>query len=274
MKIWERIRNLIVHESLTMMFGSKIKIQATPNAIPTEIDLAELAALDSIGAADLAKIDGVVNGTAAAGKALVADANIDISGMRHVGLTGTLTTGAIAGADASLDIDGKDDVAGGSVNVTGGDSSGGNNNGGNVVLTPGAKNGTGIAGVVIERGVKLVKQGAPHAATVSAQLTAAQLATGIVTVNQAAGGASAQQLPTAADMDLGFPAAAADDAFDFSVINISAVAAEDASVTTAAGWTLVGNMDVASNAAATDKSAGRFRARKTGAGAWTLYRLS
>ena len=114
----------------------------------------------------------------------------------------------------------------------------------------------------------------PAAKTVSTTLTAAELLTRIITVNQAAGAASAQQLPTAAALDTALPYATTNTSIEFSVINISTVAAEDASVTTNTGWTLVGNMDVASNAAATDKSAGRFRARRTAAGAWTLYRIS
>lgn len=120
----------------------------------------------------------------------------------------------------------------------------------------------------------LIKQGAATAKTVSALLTAAELLTKIITVNQGAAGASALQLPTCANLDAALPLAAAGDAFDFSLINISTVAAEDASITTNTGWTLVGNMDVASNAAATDKSAGRFRAAKTATATWTLFRLS
>lgn len=118
-------------------------------------------------------------------------------------------------------------------------------------------------------------QGAPAAATVSATLTAANLLTGIITVNQAAGAASAQQLPLAADLDTALPRFAAGDAFDFSVINTSTVDAEDASVTTNTGWTLVGSMDIpAYSAAGSLNSSGRFRARKTGAAAWTLYRIA
>lgn len=115
---------------------------------------------------------------------------------------------------------------------------------------------------------------APTAKTVSATLTAAELAPLLITVNQGAAGASALQLPLATAMDSYFAEFGANDSFDFSLINTSTVAAEDASITTNTGWTLVGNMDVASNAAATDKSVGRFRARKTAAGAWTLYRIS
>lgn len=120
----------------------------------------------------------------------------------------------------------------------------------------------------------LIAQGAPAAATVSATLTAADLLTGIITVNQGAAGASAQQLPLATDLDTALPTAAAGDSFDFSVINISVVDAEDASVTTNTGWTLVGSMDILAYNAAGTASSGRFRARKTGAGAWVLYRIS
>lgn len=117
-------------------------------------------------------------------------------------------------------------------------------------------------------------QAAATAKTVSATLTAAEVLAGIITVNQGAGAASALQLPLATAMDTALPDFAADMAVDFSLINISTVAAEDAAIATNTGWTLVGNMDVQSNDAATSKSAGRFRARKTAAGAWTLYRLS
>lgn len=119
------------------------------------------------------------------------------------------------------------------------------------------------------------QQGAPTAKTVSSTLTAAQILAGIITVNQGAGATSAQQLPDATAMDAGFPTFAAGDAFDFSVINTSTVDAEDASITTNTGWALVGSMDLqAHNALASGSSSGRFRARKTGTAAWTLYRLS
>jgi hypothetical protein len=116
-------------------------------------------------------------------------------------------------------------------------------------------------------------QGAPHAATVSATLTAAQLLTRIVTVNQGGAAASELTLPLATAMDTGFSDAGADGAFDFSVINLSTVAAEDATILTNTGWTLVGEMTVESNDADRARSAGLFRARRTGAGAWTLYRI-
>lgn len=174
--------------------------------------------------------------------------------------------GGASGAGATGD--------GGDVSVTGGAASSTNGSGGAVILAGGAKTGTGVAGMIIERSVKLVAQGAQTAKTVSATLTAAEVLAGIITVNQAGGATSSLTLPLATAMDTAIPDAAADDAFDFSLINTSTVAAEDADILTNTGWTLVGSMAVQSNAAITDKSAGRFRARKTAAGAWTLYRLA
>lgn len=163
---------------------------------------------------------------------------------------------------------------GGPVTNTGGDALSTDGNGGSVINKGGAKSGTGVDGMIIDRSVKLLHQGAASAKTVSATLTAAEILAGIITVNQGAAGASALQLPLATAMDTAMPDAIAGDAFDFSLINTSTVTAESASLTTNTGWTLVGNMDVSANDAATTKSAARLRAAKTGAGAWTLFRLS
>lgn len=152
--------------------------------------------------------------------------------------------------------------------------------GGTIVLTPGTGGTTsggtaGVDGVVIFRGMHIIKQGAPAAKTTSTTLTAAELCTTIITVNQAASGTSVLTLPLATALDSALPDAAAGDSFDFSVINTSTVDAEDASVVTNTGWTLVGNMDIhAYSAAGSLNSSARFRARKTGAGTWTLYRIS
>lgn len=117
-------------------------------------------------------------------------------------------------------------------------------------------------------------QAAPAAKTVSATLTTAELLSGIITVNEGAGGASALTLPLAADLDAALPWAGVNYAFEISLINISTVAAEDATMTTNTGWTLVGEMTVESNDADRARSAGLFLARKTATGAWTLYRIS
>lgn len=109
-----------------------------------------------------------------------------------------------------------------------------------------------------------VQQGAPATLNATGTLTAAQLATLIVTSTAAA--AVAATLPLATAMDTLFSTFGANDAFDFSVIDTGGAAA--VTMTTNTGWTLVGAMVVALG------TSGRFRARKTAAGAWTLYRLS
>lgn len=124
-------------------------------------------------------------------------------------------------------------------------------------------------------GLEVPWQPTPAALTTSALLTAAQLLTTLLTANQGAAGVAAYQLPTVANMVAGLPPDFINNqCFDFSLVNISAVAAETVSITTNTGWTLVGNMDVQANNAATTKSAGRFRARRVSATAFTLYRLS
>lgn len=183
----------------------------------------------------------------------------------------TNSTGAHAGgAGADIAI-----TAGAGGNASAGTGNGGA--GGTITITAGTGGTTtggtaGVDGVIITRGVLLVKQGAAAAKTVSATLTAAELLTGEITVNQGGGAPSALQLPLATAVDTALPDSAAGDAFDFSLTNISTVAAETASITTNTGWTLVGNMLLAANGAVTDNSQGLFRAKKTGAGAWTLTR--
>ena len=112
---------------------------------------------------------------------------------------------------------------------------------------------------------QLLVQGAPTALTGAATATAAQLANGLFTFNGTAGNLT---LPTVADLEKGIPnAVKVNAAFDFFVINIDATT-DDVTVATATGWTLVGNMKV------DEATSGHFRARKTGDGAWTCYRIS
>jgi len=197
----------------------------------------------------------------------------------HAGGTGGLLS-ATAGNGGAATAGTSNGGAGGDVGITagtGGNSTGGNGGAGGTIRITAGTAGTGgtpgANGVIIERSIKLVNQGAPHAATTDALLTAAQVLTGIITVDGAGSATTAQQLPTAANMDLALPDAAAGDAFDFSVINISTDAAEICTITTNTGWTLVGNVTLAANSATTTNSFGSFRARKTGAAAWTLYRM-
>jgi hypothetical protein len=58
---------------------------------------------------DLEKLDGITNGTAAASKALVLDANKDIAGIRHLDLDGDLTAATVTMTGFTVDADG--DVA-------------------------------------------------------------------------------------------------------------------------------------------------------------------
>ena len=107
-------------------------------------------------------------------------------------------------------------------------------------------------------------QGAQAAYTAAAApLLVADLITRIITYN--AGGGNNLQLPLAADLDTALPNFPINSSFDFSVV---ALGAGTATVTTNTGWTLVGSMAVAQNIAML------YRARKTAAGAWTLYQVS
>jgi hypothetical protein len=113
---------------------------------------------------------------------------------------------------------------------------------------------------------QLFVQGAPLAITATtATLTAAQLANGLITSNTAAD--TVATLPTVVDLELVISSAAkVNSAFDFSVAVDDT--AYQLTLATAAGWTLLGNMVVLENSGAT------FRARKTGDGSWTLYRIA
>lgn len=108
-------------------------------------------------------------------------------------------------------------------------------------------------------------QAAPAAYTAAAApLAVSDLASaGIITYNAA--GANNLQLPTVANLELVVSSAKNNSSFDFAVI---ALGAGTGTITTNTGWTLVGSMAVATNVS------GHFRARKTGDGTWTLYRIS
>jgi len=128
-----------------------------------------------------------------------------------------------------------------------------------------------------DTGLQINTQGAPTAKTVSATLTTAELLAGIITVNQGAAGASALQLPTVEDLesDLEMLKLSNNDSFDVSVINTSTVDAEDASITTNTGWTLVGDMSVpARSATGSLNCSGLFRLRRVSDSAWTAYRIA
>lgn len=106
-------------------------------------------------------------------------------------------------------------------------------------------------------------QGAPLALTAAATATAAQLQNGLFTFDGTAGNLT---LPTVALMEAGMPSAQkVNAAFDFFVINLDASDAVTLAVGT--GWSIVGV------AAVSALTSAQFRARKTGDGAWTAYRI-
>jgi hypothetical protein len=128
---------------------------------------------------------------------------------------------------------------------------------------------------VSEAGNIFETQGAPAAKTTSTTLTAAELLTRIVTVNQGSGAASALQLPLGSSIQSAIPSTfPLGGSFDVAVMNISTVAAESASITTNTGITLVGSMDFPAYSATGNNSFGILRFRKTGTNAFTVYRIA
>jgi hypothetical protein len=109
-------------------------------------------------------------------------------------------------------------------------------------------------------------QVAPLALTAAATASPAELVAGLFTFNGTAGNLT---LPTVALLEAAYPSMSEknDSAFDFFVINIDA-GADAITVAVGTGWTLVGAGAVSAG------TSGHFRARKTGVGAWTVYRIS
>jgi len=227
-----------------------------------------------------------VNG-GASGAVTVSSGVAGTSGTGTGGASGTVNVAAAAGGATT----GAAGVGGkaGDVKLTGAaggaDGEGGSGTGGegsSVILTAGmggAGNTTGVNGAVFARGLNLRSQGAAAAKTTSATLTAAEVMSQLITINQGAGGTSAQQLPTVSDLEVALPTSLGTfDSFDVAVMNISTVDAEDATVTTNTGWTLVGefNFPADSDAGAGQSlnTRGIIRLQKTGAGAWSAFRIS
>jgi hypothetical protein len=112
---------------------------------------------------------------------------------------------------------------------------------------------------------QLFVQGAPTALTDDATLTADQLANGLFTSDSAAD--ITATLPTVALLEAGISSAAkVNAAFEFAIVVVDA--SYQVTVAAGTGWTLVGNM------VALESTSARFLARKTGEGAWTLYRVA
>jgi hypothetical protein len=117
--------------------------------------------------------------------------------------------------------------------------------------------------------VQISTQAAPATATATATLTAAQLANGII-LGSPGSSAASYTLPTVADVEALVSSAKVNSSFDFSVVNVDGSGGGVITLVTNTGWTLVGLMTVV----ATAGTAQAFRARKTGDGTWTLYRIA
>ena len=111
---------------------------------------------------------------------------------------------------------------------------------------------------------------APATATATATLTAAQVLNGVL-LGSPGSSAASYTLPTVSDLEAALPSATkAGVSFDFSVVNVDGSGSGVITLVTNTGWTLVGLMTVV----ATAGTAQAFRARKSGDGAWSLYRVA
>ena len=108
-------------------------------------------------------------------------------------------------------------------------------------------------------------QGAPTAVAAAATMTTAELSNGLFVFNGTAGSLT---LPTVALVEADITAASkVNAAFDFIIINADATT-DDVTLAVGTGWTIVGN------AVVTEATSAQFRARKTGDGTWTAYRIA
>lgn len=235
---------------------------------------------------------GVLTVTGATGSFQIGANVLFVKEVNHTVTVGTSTTAntaggnltQTAGAGVGTGVGGNHSIVagaggvtsakGGDVLITAGAAGGGTAVGGDVIITPGLGSASRTGGILL-RGIIVRKQGTPTAKTISATLTVQEIATGIVTVNQGGAGTSALQLPDGTALDTAFANMTTDDSFDFSVINISTVDAEDASITVNTGVTIVGSADIpAYSAAGSLNSSALFRLRKTGSATWVCYRRS
>lgn len=109
-------------------------------------------------------------------------------------------------------------------------------------------------------------QNTPATATVTAALTVAQITAGILVVDTTTTAATLT-LPTVALLEAQLVNAKVNSSFDLSVINIGA-STGTVTMAVGTGWTIVGLATVLYTTSSI------FRARKTGTGTWTLYKLT
>lgn len=109
---------------------------------------------------------------------------------------------------------------------------------------------------------------APQTATSTATLTAAQITGGILYANPSTSAAT-YTLPTASDIDSAVSSATTGSTFDLSIVNVG-TSSGTVTLSMDTGVTDGGNAAVA--VAVT--SSALFRFRKTGDGAWSVYKIA
>lgn len=108
---------------------------------------------------------------------------------------------------------------------------------------------------------------APVTAAGTANLTVAQLTNGII-LGSPGSSAASYTLPAVAALEAALGNAKVGSSFPVSVVNVDGSGSGVITLVTNTGWSLVGLMTVAAVAG----TAQLFRARKSGDGAWVLYR--
>lgn len=128
-----------------------------------------------------------------------------------------------------------------------------------------------------QRGMFSLKQTAPTALTAAATLTTAQMLGGLITLTQATGATVAITTPTGAQIQKALPVTfAVNDSFDFTIINLSAAAADTGTLTAgASGVSIVGAVIVPSAHSTTIADSSKtYRVRKTAANTFIIYALN
>ena len=114
-------------------------------------------------------------------------------------------------------------------------------------------------------------QAAPLSVTGTATLTAAQVTAGILLVGSGATSAQTYTLPAASGIDSVLPSAKVGSTFDLNVVNLGTSSGTGVlAMGSGTGFTDGGNSTVA----VAITSSALFRFRKTGDGAWTVYKVA
>jgi len=134
---------------------------------------------------------------------------------------------------------------------------------------------TGVGGTLNTIATPVIQQVSPSTPTTVTTLTVANLLKRLITATPTATGSTVvYTLPTGTNMD-GGGTFVNDTAFDWSITNLAAAAADTITITANTNHTIVGNPIVNSSHSSTvaDSSA-VFRSRKTATNTWVTYRIS